>query len=109
MLDFFDLLRATRGARSPSLQVVITHASYVCSQHSFGLPLRMCGMHRVLFDQARLDLLSLVFLLITRVLTICLVKLTQHATLEQKRFSWRFDLRSLSPALRNLWLLLVDG
>ena len=35
MLDFFlDLLRATRGARNPNLQFVITHASYVCSQHS---------------------------------------------------------------------------
>ena len=41
--------------------------------------------------------------LITRVLTICHVKLTQSTALEQKRF----DLRSLSPALRNLWLLLV--
>ena len=42
--------------------------------------------------------------LITRVLTICHVKLTQSTALEQKRF----DLRSLSPALRNLWLLLVS-
>ena len=40
---------------------------------------------------------------LTRVLTICHVKLTQSTSLEQKRF----DLRSLSPALRNLWLLLV--
>ena len=40
--------------------------------------------------------------LITRVLTICHVKLFRTA-LEQKRF----DLRSLSPALRNLWLLLI--
>ena len=88
MLDFFlDLLRATRGARNPNLQVVITHASHVCSQHSFGLPRRMCGMHRMHFDHARLDLLSLVFLLITRVLTICHVKLTQSTALEQKRFS----------------------
>ena len=54
------LLRATRGARNPNLQVVITHASHVCSQHSFGLPLRMNGMHRTQFDHARLDLLSLV-------------------------------------------------
>ena len=48
------LLRATRGARSPNIQVVITHASHVCSQ------LGMNGMHRTHFDQARLDLLSLV-------------------------------------------------
>ena len=30
---------------------VITHASHVCSQHSFGL--RMNGMHRPQFDPAR--------------------------------------------------------
>ena len=41
--------------------------------------------------------------LITCVLTICHVKLTRSTSLEQKRF----DLRSLSPALRNLWLLLL--
>ena len=40
---------------------------------------------------------------ITRVLTACYVKLTQSTALEQKRF----DLRSLSPALRNLCLLRV--
>ena len=36
-------------------------------------------------------------------MTICHVKRTQSTALEQKRF----DLRSLSPALFNLWLLLV--
>ena len=41
-------------------QVVITHASHVSSQDSFGLPLRMNGMHRMESDHARLDLLSLV-------------------------------------------------
>jgi len=41
--------------------------------------------------------------LITRVSTICQLKLTQSKALEQKRF----DLRSLSPALRNLQLFLV--
>ena len=41
--------------------------------------------------------------LLTRVLTICHVKLTQSTALEQKRF----DLRALSPALCNLWLSLV--
>ena len=62
MLDFFlYLLRATRGARNPNLQVVITHASYVCSQHSSGLSLRMCGMHRMHFDRARLGLLHSCF------------------------------------------------
>ena len=33
--DHRSSLRATRGARNPNLQVVITHASHVCSQHSF--------------------------------------------------------------------------
>ena len=55
------LLRATRGARNPNLQVVITHVSHVCSQHSFGLLLRITGIvHITHFDQARLDLLLLV-------------------------------------------------
>jgi len=41
--------------------------------------------------------------LITCVLIICHVKLTQSTALEQKRF----DLRSFSPTLPNFWLLLV--
>ena len=41
--------------------------------------------------------------LITRVLTVCHVKLTQNTALQQKCF----DLQLLSPALPNLWLLLV--
>ena len=50
------LLRVTRGARNPNLQVFITHTSHVCSQHSlhsFGLPLRKYGVHRTQFDHAR--------------------------------------------------------
>ena len=54
------LLRATRGARNPNPLVVITHASYVCNQNSFGLSLRMNGMLKTQFDHARLVLLSLV-------------------------------------------------
>ena len=54
-LFFLSLLQATRGARNTNLKVVITHASHVCSQHSFGLPLRMNGMHRTLFDHACFD------------------------------------------------------
>ena len=50
-------LRATRGACNPNLQVVITHASHACSQHSFGLPLRMNGMHRRQFGHVRFDYL----------------------------------------------------
>ena len=53
-------LRATREARNPNLQVVITHELLVSSQHSFGLPLRMNGMHKTQFDHVRFDLLSLV-------------------------------------------------
>ena len=53
-------LRATRRVRNPNLQVIITHASHVWSQNSFGLPLRMYGMNRTHFDNARLDILSLV-------------------------------------------------
>ena len=56
---FESLLRATREARNPNLQVVVTHASLECSQHSFGLPPRMNGMHRTQLDYARLDHLSL--------------------------------------------------
>ena len=73
------------GARKPNLQVFITHASHVCSQHSFGLPLRMNGMHMTQFDHARLDL-STARNLIMHVLTICHVKLTQSTALEQERF-----------------------
>ena len=54
-------LRATRGARNPNLQVFITHALHLCSQHSFGLPLRMYGKHRTHFDHVRLDLLPLLW------------------------------------------------
>ena len=49
-----------RSPQSLNLQVVITHASHVCSQHLIGLPLRMNGMHRTLFDHAHFDLLPLV-------------------------------------------------
>ena len=75
------LLRATRGVYNPYLQVVITHASHVCNQHSFGLPLRMNGMYRTQFDHARMDPLPFVKL-IRRILTICHVKRTQSTALE---------------------------
>ena len=95
-------LWATRGARDPNFQVVIMHASHVCSQHLFGLPVRMCGMHRTQFDHTRLDL-PLLVIWSRAFLTICHMELSQSTALEQKRF----ELRSLSPALRNVWLLLV--
>ena len=53
-------LPATRGARNPNLQVVIRHASNLCSQHSFGFQVRMNGMHKTHFDYVRIDLLPLV-------------------------------------------------
>ena len=52
-------LQAKGGARNPNLQVLIAHASHVCSQHSFGLPLRVNGMHIKQFDHSHLDRLSL--------------------------------------------------
>ena len=103
------LLRATRGVRSPNLQVVITHVWHVCSQHSFGHPLRMYEMHRTQFDHAHLDLLSVVTW--SRVfwssVTWNLLKAQHWSSLKQKRV----DLQSLMlpPALRNLWLLLVSN
>ena len=48
---FIIFLWVTRGARNPNLQLIM-HASHVCSQHSFGLPLRVNGMHRAQFDHA---------------------------------------------------------
>ena len=75
----FYLLRAPLVARSPNVYVVITHASHVCSQHLFGLPLRKSGMHGE----------------ITRVLTICHLKPTQSMATEQNNF----DLRSLLHSL----------
>ena len=43
-------LVSTNHASSNPGQVVITHASHVCSRHSFGLPLRMNGVHKTQFD-----------------------------------------------------------
>ena len=51
------LLRATRGAHNPNLQVVIMHASHVCSQCSFGLPLRMNWTNKMQFDHVCFDFL----------------------------------------------------
>ena len=95
------LLRATTGARNPNLQNVIMHASHVCSQCSFGLPLRMNWMNKMQFDHVCFYFLP--SLSDHLFLTICHVKLMQSTALEQKCL----DLRSFSPALNNLWLLLV--
>ena len=60
MMKLLFSLRATRGTRNPNLQAVITHASHVCSQYSFGLLLRMNGMHKTQFDHAHFDLIPLI-------------------------------------------------
>ena len=68
LLSFFPVvmylyslfLQAPLVAGNPNVQVVITHVSHVCGQHSFGLPLRMYGMYRTHFDPAPLDFLPLV-------------------------------------------------
>ena len=81
------LLQATTGARNRNLQVVITHASHVHSQHS----LRMYGVHKKQFDHARSDLLLLV-VWSARVLNICQVKSRQSTALEQLIMSlWTCD------------------
>ena len=80
----FVFIAGTRRAPNPNLQVVITHALHVYSQHSFGLPLRMNGMYRTQFDHVRLDFLSLVIW--SRVF--CHVKLPQSTTTEQNRFDF---------------------
>ena len=92
---------------NPNLQVVITHAWHVCSQYSFGLPLIVYGMHRTLVDHARLDLLSLVIW--SPVLWPSVTWNLRKAQRWCKNiFTRSFDLRLLSPALRNLWLILVN-
>ena len=95
------LLRMTRGARNPNPQVVITlHCMYVASIH---LDFIKNEWH------AENAILSCMFQpstphnLIVHVLTVCHLKLTQGTALERNCF----DLRSLSPTLPNLWLLLV--
>ena len=98
----FDLRSLSPGRRNLWLLLYITLASHVVSQHSFGIPVRMYGMHRTQFDHACLELSSLV-IWSSVFLNIGHMKLTQSTTPEQKRF----DLRLLSPALRNLWLPLV--
>ena len=60
-------------------------------------------MHRTLFDHARLDLLSLAIWSRACFDRLSGLKLSRSTALERKCF----DLRSLSPALHSLWLLLV--
>ena len=56
------LLQATRGAHNPNFQFSFTLALHVhvCSRHSFGLPLRTNGMHKMQSNHVFLDYLSLI-------------------------------------------------
>ena len=91
LLRSISVIAGDKRSPQSKFQVVITRASYVCSQHSFGL--RVNGMHRTQFDHALLDLLSLEIW----------SREFDHACFDHLSRE-TFDLRSLSPALRNLWL-----
>ena len=94
------LFWVTRGVRNSNLQGVITHAlrkpafARTSTKNVWNAqnPIWSCAFE-----------LSITSNLITHILTTCHVKLTQSTALEQKRF----DVLSLSPALDNLWLLLI--
>ena len=60
MLRSCAVMYPERGTIVQMYHERVMHALHVCSQHSFGLLLRMNGMHRTHFNPARLDLLSLV-------------------------------------------------
>ena len=74
---------------------------HACSQHSFGLPLRMNGMHITQF-WSRVFGPSITRNLIMHVLNICQVRLTQ-STGQQKCF----NLQSLLLTFHNFWLKLL--
>ena len=98
-LEGHHFLRVTREAPNPNLQVAITHARHVCNQQRLGF-----------HWNAQNAIWSRVFgpfvtrILITRVLTIHHVKVTQSTGIKQTHFY----LRSLSPAIPNFRLLLVS-
>ena len=62
--------------RNPNLKVAITHVRQACSQHSFGLPLRMNGLHKKKSNH------SATRNMITRVLILYDVKRKQNTALE---------------------------
>ena len=57
-LSWYKTLVNATHASSNWVQVVITHASHVCIQHSFRLPLRKNGMQETQFYHARFGLLN---------------------------------------------------
>ena len=91
--------KSLRGTRNPNLQVVIMHASHVCSQHLFGL--RMNGIQRTQFDHSHLDLLSLGIW--SRLFGPSITWNLRKA----QCWSWSVFILHRFPALRNLWLFLV--
>ena len=100
------LLRATTGARNPNLQVVITHTSHVCMQPAFVRTSTKNEWNVQKAIRSRAFGLSIPRYLITRVLTICHVKLMQSTTMEQKRFdlrylAWHIDFYDLGQAKRR--------
>ena len=99
----YVLLQVPLVARNPNLQVVIMNAFHVYSQHLFAFPQRMNGIYITQFDQACLDLLSLVIWSCMFWPSVTWNLKTQSTAWEQKCF----DLQLLSPAPYNLWLLLV--
>ena len=98
-----DALESTKSicGRNPNLQVFIMHVSHICSQYSCGLPLRINGMHITHFGRTHFDLWSLV-------IWSCMFWPSVMWNL-CKAQCWSKNLRLLSPALFNLWLLLVLG
>ena len=56
--SFYASFRATGRACNPNLRVKLAHARLICSQHSFGLPLRMIETHRPQSGHAHLGPLS---------------------------------------------------
>ena len=98
------LLRETRGACKPNLQVAITRARRVCSQDSFVFVFhrRMNVIHRTQFDHAPLR--TAVTCVWSRTfwssITFNLRK-TQRLSLE------RLNLQSIPHELPNVWLLLA--
>ena len=59
-------MRATRGARNPNLQVVITHALHVCSKNPFDLRLRISEIHKPQFDHLRFVIIPFKYALLTK-------------------------------------------
>ena len=95
----YQLLRAKGGARNPNRQVAITHASHL---FVWTPTKNEWNAHRTHFDQERFGLLSIV------IWSHVFYHLSGANLRKAQRWSKSvLDLRSLSPALSNHWLLLV--